>query len=121
MPIEISLKYNSPGIVTNKITAFANGMTSKSVIEFPQVYAVNVLPSLAPTITADRDVAGNVRLRMSGQIGITYILEKTTATIGNGPIQWSALKEFQLAGPEHVHLHIIDAATTSAMFRVREK
>ena len=85
------------------------------------MYAVSVLPSQAPTINADRDVAGNVRLRMSGQNGITYILEKTTATTGNGPIQWSALKEFQLAAPEYVHLYIIDAATTSAMFRVRKK
>jgi hypothetical protein len=119
--IEISLIYNGSGDITNKITAFYNGMTSKSVIEFPQEFVVSVLPSLAPTITADRDVTGNVRLRVAGQTGITYVIEKSTAIAGNGTIQWAALKEFQQVASEYVHVHVIDATTSSAMFRVRKK
>jgi hypothetical protein len=121
VPIEILLKYNNPGDVSNKITAFANGMTSKSVIEFPQVFVVNILPSLAPTITADRDMTGNVRLRVGGENNMTYVIEKSTATTGNGPIQWAVLKEFHLVASEYVHVHVIDATTSSAMFRVRKK
>ncbi len=119
--IEISLIFNGSGDITNKITAFYNGMTSKSVIEFPQVFVVSVLPSLAPTITADRDVTGNVRLRVGGQTGITYVIEKSTAIAENSPLQWSALKEIELAAPELMHIHVIEASTSSMMFRVRKK
>ena len=119
--IEISLIYNGSGDITNKITAFYNGMTSKSVIEFPQVFVVSVLPSLAPTITADRDVTGNVRLRVGGQTGITYVIEKSTAIAENSPLQWSALKEIELVAPELMHIHVIEASTSSMMFRVRKK
>ena len=119
--IDISLIYNGSGDITNKITAFYNGMTSKSVIEFPQVFVVSVLPSLAPTITADRDVTGNVRLRVGGQTGITYVIEKSTAIAENSPLQWSALKEIELVAPELMHIHVIEASTSSMMFRVRKK
>ena len=96
-------------------------MTSKSVIEFPQVFVVSVLPSLVPTITADRDVTGNVRLRVGGQTGITYVIEKSTAIAENSPLQWSALKEIELVAPELMHIHVIEASTSSMMFRVRKK
>ena len=119
--IEISLIFNGSGDITNKITAFYNGMTSKSVIEFPQVFVVSVLPSLAPTITADRDVTGNVRLRVGGQTGITYVIEKSTAIAENSPLQWSAIKEIELVAPELMHIHVIEASTSSMMFRVRKK
>jgi hypothetical protein len=72
-------------------------------------------------IAADRDVSGNVRLRVSGQVGIAYVIEKSTTIDGNGQIQWSALKEIELASPEHVHIHVIEASTSSMMFRVRKK
>jgi hypothetical protein len=121
VPIEILLKFNQHGNITNTITAFANGMTSKSVIEFSQQFVVSVSPSLAPTITADRGETGNIRLRVGGQSGIAYVIEKSTAIAGNGQIQWSTLKEIELASPEHVHIHIIEASTSSMMFRVRKK
>jgi hypothetical protein len=121
VPVELKLRSQIGGIITNNITFYANGLTSTSVVAFHHETAFTILGDSVPIISADRDVTGNVRLRVSGQVGMTYVIEKSTAIAGNGQIQWSAVKEFTLAAPEYVHIHVIDTTTSSAMFRVRKR
>ena len=121
VPVELKLRSQIGGLITNNITFYANGLTSTSIVAFHHETAFTIFGDSVPIISADRDLGGNVRLKVSGQVGTTYVIEKSASINGNGPIQWSALKEFQLAAPEYVHIHVIDASTTSAMFRVRKK
>jgi hypothetical protein len=121
VPVELKLRSQIGGLITNNITFYANGLTSTSIVAFHHETAFTIFGDSVPIISADRDLSGNVRLKVSGQVGTTYVIEKSASINGNGPIQWSALKEFQLAAPEYVHIHVIDATTSSAMFRVRKK
>ena len=121
VPVELKLRSEIGGIVTNNITFYANGLTSTSIVAFHHETVYTISGDSVPMISADRDVTGNVRLKVGGQLGATYVIEKSVAIAGNGQIQWAALKEFQLVVSEYVHVHVIDATTTSAMFRVRKK
>jgi hypothetical protein len=90
-------------------------------VAFHHETAFTIFGESVPIISADRDMSGNVRLKVSGPVGTTYVIEKSTAIAGNGQIQWAALKEFQLVATEYVHIHVIEASTSSMMFRVRKK
>jgi hypothetical protein len=119
--VELKLRSQVGGTITNNITFYANGLTSTSIVAFHHETAFTISGDSVPIISADRDVTGNVRLKVGGQLGTTYVIEKSTAIAGNGQIQWAALKEFQLVVSEYVHVHVIDVTTSSAMFRVRKK
>jgi probable HAF family extracellular repeat protein len=121
VPVELKLRSEIGGIVTNNITFYANGLTSTSIVAFHHETVYTISGDSVPMISADRDVTGNVRLKVGGQLGATYVIEKSVAIAGNGQIQWAALKEFQLVVSEYVHVHVIDATTSSAMFRVRKR
>jgi hypothetical protein len=121
VPVELKLRSQIGGIVTNNITFYANGLTSTSIVAFHHETAFTISGDSVPMISADRDVTGNVRLKVGGQLGATYVIEKSVAIAGNGQIQWATLKEFQLVASEYVHVHVIDATTSSAMFRVRKR
>jgi hypothetical protein len=121
VPVELKLRSQIGGLITNNLTFYANGLTSTSIVAFHHETEFTISGESTPMIAADRDVSGNVRLRVSGQVGIAYVIEKSTTIAGNGQIQWSALKEIELASPEHVHIHVIEASTSSMMFRVRKK
>jgi hypothetical protein len=121
VPVELKLRSQVGGTITNNITFYANGLTSTSIVAFHHETAFTISGDSVPIISADRDVTGNVRLKVGGQLGTTYVIEKSTAIAGNGQIQWAALKEFQLVVSEYVHVHVIDVTTSSAMFRVRKK
>jgi hypothetical protein len=121
VPVELKLRSQIGGLITNNLTFYANGLTSTSIVAFHHETEFTISGESTPMISADRDVSGNVRLRVSGQVGIAYVIEKSTTIDGNGQIQWSALKEIELTAPEYVHIHVIEASTSSMMFRVRKK
>ena len=121
VPVELQLRSQIGGLVTNNITFYANGLTSTSIVAFHHEATFLIAGDSVPTISADRDTSGNVRLRVGGQIGSTYVIENSTSIDGTGQIQWTSLKEFNLESPEYIHIHSIKADTGSMMFRIRSK
>jgi len=119
--VDISLKFNLPGFTTNRITAYTTGLTSKSILEFPHCIEVEVNGNPVPSLKAERDSNGNVRLRIGGQVGTIYLVEKSVVTNAKGQFEWFSLEEFKLETQEYIYTHIVNPDTSSMMFRIRQK
>jgi len=119
--VDISLKFNLPGFTTNRITAYTTGLTSKSILEFPHYIEVEVNGNPVPSLKAERDSNGNVRLRIGGQVGTIYLVEKSVVTNAKGQFEWFSLEEFKLETQEYIYTHIVNPDTSSMMFRIRQK
>jgi len=119
--VDVSLRFNLLGSITNRVTAYASGLTSKSVLEFPHDLVVLVSGQIVPSLTADRDPNGHVRMRIGGHVGTTYVIEKSLIVVGNGRIEWSAVKEIELSGTETIYTHVITSEASAMLFRVRKK
>jgi hypothetical protein len=77
VPVELKLRSQIGGLITNNITFYANGLTSTSIVAFHHETEFTIFGESVPIISADRDMSGNVRLKVSGQVGTTYVIEKS--------------------------------------------
>ena len=82
---------------------------------------IDVVGDPVPLLAIERSEPGQVRLKVVGQPGAAYVLERSAEPSGVGSLRWTTISNFVFALPDRQITEPVRAGNTPTFYRVRRQ